>query len=78
MDTLCQTKLETFTGFTKLLSKLTQSKIYDGHGVEESMTLTAIDLSKSVTLSENTTLRNVLQKDIGPLQACAPDGRSAA
>ena len=76
-ETLSQPKLETFCGFTKSLTNLTQSKIYEGNDAEEAMALTAVDLSKSVSLSENTTLRNVLQKDIGPLQASA-DGRSAA
>ena len=78
LNTICQTKLDTFSGFTKSLTDLTKDKIYDGHDAKEAMALTAIDISKSITLSENTNLRNVLQKDIGPLSACASDGRSAA
>ena len=76
-ETLVQPKLETFSGFTKSLSELTKDKLYEIDDPEEAMALTAIDLSQSISLSENTTLRNVLQKDIGPLKTSS-DGRSAA
>ena len=76
-ETLVQPKLEPFSGFTKSLSELTKDKLYEMNDPEEAMALTAIDLSQSITLSENTTLRNVLQKDIGPLKTSS-DGRSAA
>jgi len=76
-EALVQPKLENFIGFTKSLANLTKEKLYEVGDPEEAMALTAIDLSRSTTLSENTTLRNELQKDIGPLQTSA-DGRSAA
>jgi len=63
--------------FYKISYECDARKLYEVNDPEEAMALTAIDLSQSTTLSENTTLRNLLQKDIGPLQTSS-DGRSAA
>ena len=76
-EALVQPKLETFSGFTQSLSDLTKDKLYEIDDPVEAMALTAIDLSQSTTFPENTTLCNVLQKDIGPLQTSS-DGRSVA
>ena len=59
-DALIQPKLSTFTGFTAALTKLAADKLNDVEDPEEAMALTAIDISQSISLSDNTNLRNTL------------------
>ena len=59
---LSQPELNYFFGYTKALSKMTRSRIYDVDNANYAMSMTAIVLSDSTSLSENTEPRNVLQK----------------
>ena len=52
-----------------MLVKTTSSRIYDVDNADDTMAMTAIDLSNSTYLSDKTELRNVLQKNIGELKS---------
>lgn len=62
-----QPKLNSFFGFTKVLAKMTSSRLCDVDTTDDAMAMTAIDLSNSTTLTENIELRNALQLNIGEL-----------
>ena len=48
---------------------MTSSRLNDADYADNTMAMTAIDLSNSTSLSENIILRNVLQKDVGEFKA---------
>ena len=60
-------KEKLFFGFTKTLSKMTSDRLNKVENTDDAMALSAIDLSNSVSLTENVSLRNNLQKNIGEL-----------
>ena len=74
---MLQPKLDSFSGFTNALRKITRSRYTEVEDIDEAMGLTAVDLANSAALQDNVALRNNLQKSL-PLLSTATNGSSIA
>ena len=77
LNTKIQPKLNNYFGFKDVITTMAKDRFKDGGNMDEVLAMTSNDLSSSTTLSENISLRNHVQKEVGVLQDVL-EGKSAS
>ena len=77
LNTKIQPKLNNYFGFKDGITTMAEDRLKEAGNIEEALAMTSNDLSSLTTLSNNISLRNHVQKEVGVLQDIV-EGKSAS